>query len=178
MQDKILLVLKEFEQKIRDSSIFFCPEIPEKKMLNAIQKYAPSVELGDILVLVDDTVFGSANEGVLITKDVIYSNRLMEKLIKFELNKIKNVAFVGGMMSQKIYINDIMVIDTTQPSKGSMQLVAELIREIAGLYGNPGAATGTSGIQDALVKLKSLYDAELITKEEYDEKRKGYVSQL
>lgn len=178
MQDKILSVLKEFEQKVRDNSIFFYPEIPEKKMLNAIQKYAPSVEPADILVLVDDTVFGSANEGVLITKDYIYSNQKMEKPIKFELSKANNVTFVGGMMSQKIYINDIMVVDTTQPSKGSMQLIAELIRELAEVLDVPPLAIDTSGIQDALVKLKSLYDAELITKEEYDEKRKGYISQL
>ena len=178
MQDKILSVFKEFEQKVRDKSVFFFPNIPEKKMLNAIQKYAPAVGVGDILVLVDDTVFGSANEGVLITKDMIYSNQKMERPVKFELNKIKNVTFVGGVMSQKIYINDFMVIDTTQPSKSSMQLVAELIREIAEVYGGSGAAVDAPGIQDALVKLKSLYDAELITKEEYDEKRKSYISQL
>lgn len=178
MKEKILSVLKKFEEKVRDNSVFFYPEIPEKKMLNAIQKYAPSVELEDVLVLVDDTVFGSANEGFLITKDLICANQKMEKPIKFEFEKIKNVTFVGGLMSQKIYINDIMLIDTTQPSKSSMQLMAELIREVAEVHDNQEPTIGMSDIQGILVKLKSLYDAELITKEEYDEKRKEYISQL
>lgn len=179
MREKILKILEKYEQKIDDRSIFFLAEIPEKKIKNAIEKYAPSVQKEDVLVLIDDTVFGKATEGLLITNDFLYANEAFEKVKKFELNQIKNVVIVEGVLGCTLYINDKKVISATQPSKSAMRFIAEMLREISEVskaesekYDQP------SSVQDALVKLKSIFEMGLISKEEYDEKRKEYIAKL
>lgn len=78
MREKILEILKKHNRNIQDRSVFFYPDIPEKKLINAIQKYAPSVDKNDVLVLIDDTVFGRATEGALLTSDHFYTNEAFE----------------------------------------------------------------------------------------------------
>jgi hypothetical protein len=55
-------------------NMYVRPYIPSEKLLAAISGYAPSVNPNEVLVLVDDTFFGSASDGLLITKDGIYAN--------------------------------------------------------------------------------------------------------
>jgi len=62
-----------------DSAWFLAPHIPDKKLQNALGKYARNADTDSILALGDGTVFGSAKEGVLITADTLYSNTTEEK---------------------------------------------------------------------------------------------------
>lgn len=52
-----------------DSKIYTAPNIPKKKASSAIKSYARNVDIEDILLLYDDTVFGSANDGIILTHD-------------------------------------------------------------------------------------------------------------
>ncbi|MBB6064984.1 J domain-containing protein [Pseudoxanthomonas broegbernensis] len=54
------------------------PKIPRKKLEGAISSYAPTVSPRDVLVLLDDTVFGGAKEGLLVTGDAIYCKQKFE----------------------------------------------------------------------------------------------------
>ncbi|QIW15084.1 hypothetical protein A4G20_01290 [Pasteurellaceae bacterium RH1A] len=55
-----------------NSSIYVYPNIPEKKLFNAIKTYAENIKPEDVVLLLDNTVFGSAKEGLIITKDRFY----------------------------------------------------------------------------------------------------------
>jgi hypothetical protein len=48
------------------------PSIPIKKLQAAISSYAFGVPETDVLVLLDDTVFGGAKEGLILTSDSMY----------------------------------------------------------------------------------------------------------
>lgn len=181
MHEKILKILKKYTQTINDPNIFFQPDIPEKKMKNAIEAYASSVEKEDILVLIDNTVFGKADEGLLITKEMLYTRLAFENKIKIELSQIKNVSLVEGALSCTLHINGNKVVTIHTPSKSAMNLIAEMLGEISEVcraQSETNAQPQPSSIQDSLIKLKSIFEIGLISKEEYDEKRKEYIAQL
>lgn len=54
------------------------PDIPEKKLANAIATYANGVDPGRVTFLCDDTIFGSAKEGFLVTDSAIYYNTTVQ----------------------------------------------------------------------------------------------------
>lgn len=91
------------------SNLFFRDNIPEKKLTNAIAKYASNVDSSRVVFLYDDTVFGSAKDGFLITDSALYYhyigtryeirfnnivswNQIIEKVVtKKGTEKIKNL---------------------------------------------------------------------------------------
>jgi len=51
--------------------VFVAPDIPKKKLQAALDSYGERLRAQDVVVLIDDTVFGGAREGVLITETQI-----------------------------------------------------------------------------------------------------------
>ena len=71
--------------------IYAHPHIPEKKLQGAISSYAPKIQPTAVLVLLDDTLFGGAKEGLLITSDAIYYKQKFENAKRIPFSAIKNV---------------------------------------------------------------------------------------
>ncbi|MBN8263133.1 MAG: J domain-containing protein [Xanthomonadales bacterium] len=71
--------------------IFARPRIPKNKLRAAIDSYAWDVKPGEVLVLVDDTLFGGAKEGVLVTGDAIYAKQKFEEVKRIPLFKISKI---------------------------------------------------------------------------------------
>lgn len=69
--DVAAILLKQEWEWFHDK-VYARPNIPRKKLEGAISSYAPAVSPGDVLVLLDDTLFGGAKEGLLVTRDAIY----------------------------------------------------------------------------------------------------------
>lgn len=85
--------------KFSRMSVYTYPNIPHKKLINAIQGYGEDwVKPSDILVLVDDTVFGSAKDGFFLTKTHFFGN----KIFGFIDNNIGDVYYYD----KEIYIED------------------------------------------------------------------------
>ena len=57
---------------VQFGTIFLSPNIPSKKLDNAIAAYAHDIQHGYVLALYDQTVFGSAKEGILFLGDRMY----------------------------------------------------------------------------------------------------------
>lgn len=79
------------------------PMITYEKAQNAIDKYCPSeleIEYDDILVLIDDTIFGSGKVGLLATKDYICGKEDFNPPFYFDTNDVTKIefkkAFLGG----------------------------------------------------------------------------------
>ena len=51
---------------------FTAPDIPDKKLSNAIAAYAPEIQKKDVLVLIDTSFLGSGKSGVILTKHQIH----------------------------------------------------------------------------------------------------------
>lgn len=54
------------------SDIYAAPNIPQKKIDNAIKAYAQSVDPERVLFLYDGTIFGSAKDGYIVTDSAFY----------------------------------------------------------------------------------------------------------
>ncbi|MBF0264232.1 MAG: hypothetical protein HQL46_03105, partial [Gammaproteobacteria bacterium] len=88
----------------------------QKKLSNAIASYATNIKAEDVLVLHDDTAFGSAKDGFIITHDAIYYRALMEDpgSIKFldsiEItNEESKTFFVGGTKIKMDLLNETVI---------------------------------------------------------------------
>jgi ribosomal protein L40E len=69
--------------------IFISPAIPEKKLAAAKSQFA----FGDekIIALYDDTVFGSAKDGIAVTETYIYAKQLWESPRSVKISSIKTI---------------------------------------------------------------------------------------
>lgn len=68
--------------------------IPPKKLRNAKQEYGGFREQ-DVLFLTDQTVFGSAKRGIVITSDGVYG-RLLGEAFRFRFNEISELCPENG----------------------------------------------------------------------------------
>ena len=72
---------------IHDSHIFIAPDLNDTKIEKAMKSYAQDVELAAVLLHVDDTLFGGAKEGLIVTQDAVYSKELGSSPITIKITK-------------------------------------------------------------------------------------------
>ncbi len=80
-------IIAKHKEELDYDSVFFYPDIPDKKLSNAKKSYAKNAK--DIIMLFDDTVFGGAKEGIILTKDYIYAKELGCSGVVVKLKNIK-----------------------------------------------------------------------------------------
>lgn len=88
--------------------IYVHPHIPMKKLTGAIDSYAPNVSPNEILVLIDDTVFGGAREGMIVTRDAIYSKQKFESPHALRWPDIKDIS---PLSNARIEVNGQVFFD-------------------------------------------------------------------
>lgn len=85
-------------------SVYSKPNIPRPKLVNAIKSYGKSfVKPDDILILVDDTVFGSAKEGFFLTKTHFFGNGISGAID----SNIGDVYTIDATINPRLCIEDI-----------------------------------------------------------------------
>lgn len=129
MNENVLYIVDEFKKLVIDSKVFFYPNFPEKKFKNALENYAFIKDGETPLVLIDDTVFGSSKTGMLITDSSIYAKIDFEDRIEVNLSEIDILNF-GGVITNKIYINDKISCAFTQANKNSIILIIKMLQKI------------------------------------------------
>ena len=82
-EDKIRKILSW----MRGDSIFKAGHLNKKKVLNAMASYANNVKIEDIILHVDDTVFGGAKEGCIITRNAVYFKEILAEPGKLRIWK-------------------------------------------------------------------------------------------
>ena len=97
-------------EELYEQDIYTAPNIPEKKLKNALRSFAPGVKAEDVLLLADDTAFGSAKEGVILTKNALYGKEMWEKPKKISL--FRNTT-VSVKESKTLCINNYEFISLT-----------------------------------------------------------------
>lgn len=145
-------IVKKYKNLIYDEKIFFSPDIPDKKLNNAIKKYA-NIGEEKPLVLIDETVMGSAKVGLLLTDKTIYIKDNNTKAFSCKISNIENIAFNNYMLMQKLVINHTLEITFTQPKKKSLSLFVDMLEEINNLsseentsWSNIGVGIGIGGL--------------------------------
>jgi hypothetical protein len=67
-------IVSKFKGRLNDSNIYFWDSIPLKKEANARKSMGCLMPTVEVLVLFDNTVFGSAKDGAIITESGVYYN--------------------------------------------------------------------------------------------------------
>lgn len=112
-------------------NVYVAPNIPNDKLFNAISSYAMDVKKDRILILLDDTLMGSAKDGMLVSKDAVYIKEAFERYKKFEIKDIYIIYAKKGMLSTTIYINNNKICTFTQANFQSIHTICEIINKIS-----------------------------------------------
>ncbi len=78
------------------SSVYFFPEIPSKKLKNAIKSYGKNLDPRDVRVLVDTTFFGGAREGLMITDNEFFYKPISYDGIGFSFDEFERYVRIEG----------------------------------------------------------------------------------
>jgi hypothetical protein len=122
--------LNKARSSVKDGSIFFTPNIPEKKVKNALGSYAPGVSSDDVLLLIDITTFGSAKEGLILTKDTIYLKEIYQDPQSFSLTDVSSFSFKPAKVVSDVFINDQKVFGLGGIDKDAMTTLATLLNSL------------------------------------------------
>jgi hypothetical protein len=122
-------ILNICRSKLKDDHVFLAPIIPRPKAEGAIQGYAGGLEYADIVALVDDTLFGKADDGMIVSRKGLFAHELGEPIQYMAGSALKTVTSSGG----KLVVNGSVFTSVTLPDAKSMAAVAELIAAMFGL---------------------------------------------
>jgi hypothetical protein len=119
-----------------EENFYFHPQIPPRKISGAKSSYLPaSLQPDDILILIDDTVFGGSKEGLVVTENAIYLKQSFESPKAYPLNQIQSAAWDKGVLSTMLYLNGVEVITLNQAIKKPS--IMEFVELISNCIGQP-----------------------------------------
>lgn len=81
--------------------IYFAPAIPQKKLQAALQSYGNGVRGEEILVLADNTFFGGAKEGFMLTEAQLLMKDLMAPACRIGWRDVRRVE----VQEKTVYVN-------------------------------------------------------------------------
>jgi hypothetical protein len=130
MSEHINQIVFRHASAIEDQYVFFRPNIPPKKIRNAIRAYAKDVELEEVLALIDSTSFGSAKDGALLTATAFYAHNSLQKPTSIRLTDVDSIAFKEARLGNEIAINHTLFLTTLYPSKEALAAFARMLEEV------------------------------------------------
>lgn len=127
--------------------IHVSPNIPKKLLSNAVSAYAPHVDPGEVLVLIDDTVFGSGKDGALVTADELVVKEIFTDPVVYSFDRVHSIIGKGN----KVYTGNKAILTLNTPAKDDVQLFFTLLgrwiesaRQGAATAATPASAVTTA----------------------------------
>ncbi|MDV7507507.1 molecular chaperone DnaJ [Acinetobacter baumannii] len=110
-------------------NIYFAPVIPNKKLQGAMSYLPHGVNPNDIVMLIDDTVFGSAKVGMCLTAKGLFYKASFEDEQVYLFEHIQRVDADIGMMTSSILINGHDELSFSQLDKGVVRALVAFLNE-------------------------------------------------
>lgn len=103
--------------------VFVAPYIPRKKLQGALDSYGMGLRAQDVVALIDDTVFGGAREGILITETQIRNKA------KFEEEDTRLLGYLSDITAHgtRIRINGELFATLSIPNPDDLELLFEAV---------------------------------------------------
>ncbi|MGQ1705176.1 J domain-containing protein [Acinetobacter baumannii] len=121
-------------------NIYFAPVIPNKKLQGAMSYLPHGVNPNDIVMLIDDTVFGSAKVGMCFTAKGLFYKASFEDGQAYLFEHIQKVEADIGMITSSILINGHDELSFSQLDKGVVRALVAFLNECCqGLHGRQRA---------------------------------------
>jgi hypothetical protein len=116
-------------------------EIPEKKLNNAMSSYAKDVEADEVLGLADNTVFGNAKQGLVLTsKGIVFQNGGVSANIDWQ--DVAGAEVVSGLLFYSVSVGRCrggdVKLDFTGFDVKFPKALTEVLRRVAELNGREG----------------------------------------
>jgi len=105
--------------------VYIAPHIPLKKLHNALESYGQGLKPSDVLVLLDDTMFSSGKDGLLLTERQLRVKEAFNPPETFELKGI-TVALKDGVL----YVNRRRARDFNITERGEVHDFVRALNEI------------------------------------------------
>jgi hypothetical protein len=114
----------------RDDTVYLAPNIPMHKLNNALNTYADtSVSPEQVILLIDDTVFGSGKTGLLVTATDLYIKEGFGGSRNIALNEINSIAFKPEFLTNPIHVNGQPFVQLAQPNKSTLRALCEILSD-------------------------------------------------
>ncbi|WP_449117793.1 hypothetical protein [Pseudomonas viridiflava] len=120
-------ILESIGEIGKADKIYVKPRIPKDKARNAILAYAEDITYDDIIVLIDDTVFGNSKNGLIITETAIIGKESFSDSFHYSFKHKPDIFAKKGFTSVTLYVNDTKTIAFTQPSLNELILLFKKI---------------------------------------------------
>ena len=112
-------LLRHLHGPLDEGHTFAAPDIPHKKLHAARGSYGDGLKPDDVVLLVDDTVFGSAKDGMLVTRTEVRVKEMFQEPVRFPFTRIQKIHSGGNRLN----INGQQVLKFTMPDTGEMACV-------------------------------------------------------
>ncbi|XZT90496.1 molecular chaperone DnaJ [Acinetobacter baumannii] len=120
-------------------NIYFAPVIPNKKLQGAMSYLPHGVSPNDVLMLIDDTVFGSAKVGMCLTAKGFFYKASFEDEQAYPFEHIQQVETDIGILTSSILINGQDELSFSQLDKGVIRTLVAFLNECCqGLHDRQG----------------------------------------
>ena len=110
--------------------IYFAPHIPWKKLQGALTYLPRGMSPDDILILQDDTVFGSAKDGFCVTCKGLFHKASFENVVHYLFEHIHHIEVKQGILNRALVINHVSEFSLTQIGNGEVRALAGLLEDI------------------------------------------------
>jgi hypothetical protein len=86
-------------------------KIPPPKLHNAISSYAPVRSGETVIFLYDDTMFGSAKDGFLLTTERLYHKNICTQGVSIDIDDITHMCIRCGLLAKLSVGTDTVIVD-------------------------------------------------------------------
>lgn len=111
-------------------NIYFSPVIPNKKLQGAMSYLPHGVNPNEVLVLIDDTVFGSAKVGMCLTAKGLFYKASFEDEQAYLFEHIQQIEADIGILTNSILINGHDELSFSQLDKGVIRTLVAFLNEL------------------------------------------------
>ncbi|MFH6607866.1 J domain-containing protein [Acinetobacter baumannii] len=111
-------------------NIYFSPVIPIKKLQGAMSYLPHGVNPNDVLMLIDDTVFGSAKVGMCLTAKGLFYKESFEDEQAYPFEHIQRIEADIGILTSSILINGQDELSFSQLDKGAIRTLVAFLNEL------------------------------------------------
>ncbi|MFG0635328.1 DnaJ family molecular chaperone [Acinetobacter soli] len=110
--------------------IYLAPDIPFKKMQGACSYLPRHLQSDDVLLLLDDTVFGSAKSGLCISAKALYYKASFEEMRVFFFEQIQQVELQRGLLTNSMVIDQQHELILTQLDRDATQDLVQFVQAL------------------------------------------------
>ena len=125
--------------------IYLAPNIPEKKLRNALESYGDGLKPGDVIALLDDTIFSSGKDGLLLTEHQLWIKEAFQPRRMVPLEGVELTFRDGILYASNHRLRDFNITDKGDIRRFVNALNGALASRAAAADATPATPKTTAG---------------------------------